>query len=128
MHLNQQKWSDWCDHLVEALSIYPLLDRHVSALSGGQQQRVAIARALAHKPRLLLADEPTGNLDQKTGLAVMKLLREITTQTNTAVLLVTHSSECAEFMQTRWCVKDGRLQNGLTQIQRDVNEPHHAAS
>ncbi|OPH54183.1 ABC transporter ATP-binding protein [Vibrio campbellii] len=128
LHLNQQKWDNWCDYLVETLGISQLLDRHVSALSGGQQQRVAIARALAHKPKLLLADEPTGNLDQKAGLEVMKLLSEITSQGNTAVLLVTHSSECAEFMQTPLRLKDGRLQNGLTQNQRDVNEQHHEAS
>ncbi|NKJ67874.1 ABC transporter ATP-binding protein [Vibrio chemaguriensis] len=128
LHLNQKKWNDWCDYLVETLGICQLLDRHVSALSGGQQQRVAIARALAHKPKLLLADEPTGNLDQKAGLEVMKLLSEITTQGNTAVLLVTHSPECAEFMQTQLRLKDGRLQSGLTQNQRDVNEQHHEAS
>ncbi|NDJ82907.1 ABC transporter ATP-binding protein [Vibrio campbellii] len=128
LHLNQQKWDNWCDYLVETLGISQLLDRHVSALSGGQQQRVAIARALAHKPKLLLADEPTGNLDQKAGLEVMKLLSEITTQGNTAVLLVTHSPECAEFMQTPLRLKDGRLQNGLAQNQHDVNEQHHEAS
>ncbi|MCS0307124.1 ABC transporter ATP-binding protein [Vibrio diabolicus] len=133
LNLNQQKWNDWCDYLVETLGISQLLDRHISALSGGQQQRVAIARALAHKPKLLLADEPTGNLDQKAGLEVMKLLNEITTQGNTAVLLVTHSPECAEFMQTQLRLKDGRLedsrlQSGLTQNQSDVNEQHHEAS
>lgn len=103
------KMGDWCDYLVEALGISELLDRHVSALSGGQQQRVAIARALAHKPKLLLADEPTGNLDHKAGLEVMRLLNEITTQGNTAVLLVTHSPECASFMQTRLVLDDGKL-------------------
>ncbi|EGA71579.1 putative transport protein of outer membrane lipoproteins [Vibrio sinaloensis DSM 21326] len=111
LNLNQQKWNDWCDYLVETLGISQLLDRHVSALSGGQQQRVAIARALAHNPKLLLADEPTGNLDQKAGLEVMKLLSEITTQGNTAVLLVTHSLECAGFMQTQLRLKDGSLEN-----------------
>lgn len=109
LHLNQQKWGEWCDYLVEALGISELLDRHVSALSGGQQQRVAIARALAHKPKLLLADEPTGNLDHKAGLEVMRLLNEITTQGNTAVLLVTHSPECASFMQTQLVLDDGEL-------------------
>ncbi|WP_299134894.1 ABC transporter ATP-binding protein [uncultured Vibrio sp.] len=109
LHLNQQKWGGWCDYLVEALGISELLDRHVSALSGGQQQRVAIARALAHKPKLLLADEPTGNLDHKAGLEVMRLLNEITTQGNTAVLLVTHSPECASFMQTQLVLDDGKL-------------------
>ncbi|MDC5856671.1 ABC transporter ATP-binding protein [Vibrio europaeus] len=116
LHLNQQKWNEWCDYLIETLGINQLLDRHVSALSGGQQQRVAIARALAHKPKLLLADEPTGNLDQKAGLEVMKLLNEITTQGNTAVLLVTHSPDCAEFMQTRLRLENGQLRkSGLQQ-------------
>lgn len=94
--------------MVAKLDIQPLLERHVSALSGGQQQRVAIARALAHQPALLLADEPTGNLDQKAGLEVMRLLEDITREGNTSVLLVTHSEECAAFMQRR-C----RLENGL---------------
>ncbi|MGR5210843.1 ABC transporter ATP-binding protein [Vibrio rotiferianus] len=111
LHLNQQKWNDWCDYLVETLGISQLLDRHISALSGGQQQRVAIARALAHKPKLLLADEPTGNLDHKAGLEVMKLMSEITAQGNTAVLLVTHSPECAEFMQTQLLLENGHLNN-----------------
>ena len=94
---------------METLAISDLLNRHVSTLSGGQQQRVAIARALAHKPKLLLADEPTGNLDQKAGLEVMKLLSDITTQGKTAVILVTHSTECAEFMQTQLRLKNGYL-------------------
>lgn len=111
LHLNQQKWNDWCDYLMATLGISHLLDRHISALSGGQQQRVAIARALAHKPKLLLADEPTGNLDQKAGLEVMKLLSEITTQGNTAVLLVTHSAECAKFMQKQIILDNSRLKN-----------------
>ncbi|MDC5705610.1 ABC transporter ATP-binding protein [Vibrio europaeus] len=126
LHLNQQKWNDWCDYLIETLGINQLLDRHVSALSGGQQQRVAIARALAHKPKLLLADEPTGNLDQKAGLEVMKLLSEITTQGNTAVLLVTHSPDCAEFMQTRLRLENGQLrksglQHPLPTLQEQSN-------
>ncbi len=122
LHLNQQKWNEWCDYLVETLGISPLLDRHVSALSGGQQQRVAIARALAHKPKLLLADEPTGNLDQKAGLEVMKLLSEITTQCNTSVLLVTHSPECAGFMQTHLCLNNGCLSHGCLNKGRLSND------
>ena len=126
LHLNQQKWGDWCDYLVEALGISELLDRHVSALSGGQQQRVAIARALAHKPKLLLADEPTGNLDHKAGLEVMRLLNEITTQGNTAVLLVTHSPECASFMQTQLILDDGELKR-VDLNQNQASEKPHAA-
>ena len=127
LHLNQQKRGDWCDYLVKALGISELLDRHVSALSGGQQQRVAIARALAHKPKLLLADEPTGNLDHKAGLEVMRLLNEITTQGNTALLLVTHSPECASFMQTQLVLDDGELKR-VDLNQNQASEKPHAAS
>jgi putative ABC transport system ATP-binding protein len=109
LSLNKQRWNPWCDYLVDTLSISSLLERHVSALSGGQQQRVAIARALAHKPQLLLADEPTGNLDQKAGLEVMGLLNDITSQGETAVVLVTHSHECAAFMQRSCRLENGQL-------------------
>ncbi|CAM2938891.1 ABC transporter ATP-binding protein [Vibrio mytili] len=110
LHLNQKKWDGWCDYLVEKLDIQALLNRHISSLSGGQQQRVAIARALAQQPKLLLADEPTGNLDQKAGLEVMALLRDLTIQGGTAVLLVTHSQECADFMQSQLRLNDGHLE------------------
>ncbi|GAM74582.1 attE component of attEFGH ABC transport system [Vibrio ishigakensis] len=109
LSLNGERWNMWCDHLVETLEIDALLNRHVASLSGGQQQRVAIARALAHKPSLLLADEPTGNLDQKSGLEVMKLLTEIAAEGNTSILLVTHSLECAEFMHSRFHLANGQL-------------------
>lgn len=123
LDLNRQKWNSWCDYLVETLAISQLLERHVATLSGGQQQRVAIARALAHKPQLLLADEPTGNLDQNAGLEVMKLLSDITSQANTAVVLVTHSVQCAEFMHTQLRLNNGNLDCGDL-----VNEQHYAAN
>lgn len=126
LHLNQQNWNEWCDYLVEKLGISALLDRHVSALSGGQQQRVAIARALAHQPKLLLADEPTGNLDQKAALEVMKLLSDITTQGNTSVLLVTHSPDCADFMQTHLRLNNGHLNNDLLTHDQRVHEHSRA--
>ncbi|CCN32810.1 putative ABC-type antimicrobial peptide transport system, ATPase component [Vibrio nigripulchritudo SO65] len=109
LQLNGNQWNDWCDFLVDKLSISELLNRHVSALSGGQQQRVAIARALAHQPQLLLADEPTGNLDQSVELEVMGLLKGIAQQANTAIVLVTHSETCAEFMQHRYHLVGGCL-------------------
>ncbi|GAL34062.1 AttE component of AttEFGH ABC transport system [Vibrio maritimus] len=109
LSLAQKQWNDWCDYLVETLGLSSLLDRHVAALSGGQQQRVAIARALASQPKLLLADEPTGNLDEQSGREVMQLLADITQQGNTAVLLVTHSEECAAFMQSRLRLVNGQL-------------------
>ncbi|USD67348.1 ABC transporter ATP-binding protein [Vibrio sp. SCSIO 43136] len=109
LNLNRCHWDTWCDHLVDALGIGALLERHVASLSGGQQQRVAIARALAHQPKLLLADEPTGNLDEQAGLEVMQLLTEIAQQGNTSVLLVTHSPDCAAFMQAHYQLVGGKL-------------------
>ncbi|USD61647.1 ABC transporter ATP-binding protein [Vibrio sp. SCSIO 43140] len=109
LSLEGRGWHDWCDYLVETLGLASLLDRHVAALSGGQQQRVAIARALASQPELLLADEPTGNLDEQSGLEVMELLSTITNQGNTAIVLVTHSAECASFMQSRLQLINGQL-------------------
>ncbi|ABO25067.1 ABC transporter ATP-binding protein [Shewanella loihica] len=109
LHLQGDGWNAWCDHLVDALGLRPLLKRHVEALSGGQQQRVAIARALAHKPALLLADEPTGNLDQTTSLEVMALICDLAAEHDTSILMVTHSMECAAFMQRRWHLDLGRV-------------------
>lgn len=109
LRLNQQAWTPWCDNLVDKLGLRPLLHRQVEVLSGGQQQRVAIARALAHQPALLLADEPTGNLDDVSGKHVMALLSELASQSQTSILMVTHSQECADFMQKRWHLTQGAV-------------------
>jgi putative ABC transport system ATP-binding protein len=82
-------------------------------LSGGQMQRVAIARALVHSPPLLLADEPTGNLDSTTGNLILALLRRIATEKNTAVLMATHSPEAAAIADTIVRMRDGRVQEML---------------
>jgi len=80
-----------------------------SELSGGEMQRVAIARAIVHKPALLLADEPTGNLDSQTGLAILNLLEEVVRETGAALLMVTHSEEAAARCQRILRMKDGTL-------------------
>lgn len=80
-----------------------------SQLSGGEQQRVAIARALVHRPALLLADEPTGNLDSANGANILGLLRELTDETRTALVLVTHSEEAAAICHRRVRLRDGRV-------------------
>ena len=79
-------------------------------LSGGEQQRVAIARALAHRPRLLLADEPTGNLDSSQGADIMALIRTLAKAGTQTVLLVTHSHHAALNADYIWAMQDGRLQ------------------
>jgi ABC-type lipoprotein export system ATPase subunit len=78
-------------------------------LSGGQAQRVAIARALVHSPRLLLADEPTGNLDDTTGDLILSLLRTIATEQNTTILMATHSAEASAMADTVVHLRDGRV-------------------
>jgi putative ABC transport system ATP-binding protein len=78
-------------------------------LSGGQAQRVAIARALAHSPRLLLADEPTGNLDDTTSDLILSLLRSIATEQNTTILMATHSAEASAIADTVVHLRDGRV-------------------
>ena len=86
---------EFLKELVEALEISDKLNRYPDQLSGGEQQRVAIARALASKPAILLADEPTGNLDPKTGDQVLRHLKELAARFKQTILLVTHDMEIA---------------------------------
>ncbi len=95
---------------IEALTAMGLADRldhHPSQLSGGQQQRVAIARALVNKPALILADEPTGNLDSKTSIEVMRLLQELREKQGITIVLITHEPEIAAYGTRIISVRDG---------------------
>jgi putative ABC transport system ATP-binding protein len=78
-------------------------------LSGGQQQRVAIARALVHDPEIILADEPTGSLDSRTGAAIMDLVKELADETGKTVILVTHEAYLAGYAKKKVRIKDGML-------------------
>jgi putative ABC transport system ATP-binding protein len=94
-----------------ALSQVGLLDkadRLPNQISGGEKERVAIARAIVNEPPVLLADEPTGNLDSKTSAEIMKLLQRLNTDGMT-IIMVTHSSECARYARRLMQVSDGRL-------------------
>lgn len=96
-------------HLLAQLGI---ADRHQAwpdQLSGGQQQRVAIARALINDPQLLLADEPTGNLDSETGLHILEILKSLSANHDKTILLATHSLDAAQFTDRVFQVKDGAL-------------------
>jgi putative ABC transport system ATP-binding protein len=84
--------------------------RYPHQLSGGQMQRVAIARALAHSPRILLADEPTGNLDTTTGGIILELLLRLTREQKTATIMATHSLEAASVCDTLVKLRDGRVE------------------
>ncbi|MEM9579512.1 MAG: ABC transporter ATP-binding protein [Pseudomonadota bacterium] len=97
----------WCDTLARRIGLSEQLGKYPEALSGGQQQRVAIARALAARPALILADEPTGNLDETTADIVLQLLIEIAAETGTALLMVTHSAHHAQAMQRQLTLSGG---------------------
>jgi putative ABC transport system ATP-binding protein len=99
------------------LGIAKRLDHKPRALSGGEQQRVAIARAIVNHPAILLADEPTGNLDTKNSDAVLNLLRELNHRKGQTILMITHNPEAAEFADRIVHMRDGEI----------VENPHHGA-
>jgi putative ABC transport system ATP-binding protein len=95
--------------LLERVGLAARADALPTQLSGGEQQRVAIARALVHSPALLLADEPTGNLDSANGQNILALLRELSDEARIALVLVTHSEEAADICHRRLHLRDGRI-------------------
>ena len=99
----------WQAQLTERLGLTELLKRYPEQLSGGQQQRVAIGRALASRPGLLLADEPTGNLDEATSDEVLQLLLDLLHDSPTSLLMVTHSARVAERLSRKVVLHFGRL-------------------
>lgn len=99
----------WEAELIERLGLTSQLQKYAHQLSGGQQQRVAIARALLHKPALVLADEPTGNLDEHSSEQVMALLSELVKQAGSSLLMVTHSKVMASYLDQQYWLKSGVL-------------------
>jgi lipoprotein-releasing system ATP-binding protein len=95
--------------LLERVGLGERLEHRPAELSGGERQRVAVARALIHRPSLLLADEPTGNLDRTTAAAVGRLLLELQQQEKTMLIVVTHSLELAAIFQRRLELDEGKL-------------------
>lgn len=93
-----------------SVGLADLAGRMPHQLSGGQMQRVAIARALVHDPRILLADEPTGNLDSATGVSILELLRHISSEQKTTVLMATHSTEIESLVDAVVRMRDGRIE------------------
>jgi len=95
--------------LLEEVGLGDRLLAFPDRISGGEQQRVSIARALVHNPQLVLADEPTGNLDEDTGRAIMDLLDRLTRQAGKNLVLVTHNPEAAAYADRVFTLHDGRL-------------------
>lgn len=99
------------NEVLEAVRMDRRRSHRPGELSGGEQQRVAIARAIVHRPRLVLADEPTGNLDSKQGADIVSLFRTLPQRFGHSVLLVTHSESAADAADYVWHMRDGRLVN-----------------
>jgi putative ABC transport system ATP-binding protein len=100
---------DRAHQLLERVGLADRAHHYPSQLSGGEQQRVAIARALAHSPRVLLADEPTGNLDINTGARIIEMLFELNAETGSTMVLVTHDTEIARRCQRVFHLDSGKL-------------------
>jgi lipoprotein-releasing system ATP-binding protein len=96
--------------LLTALGLAERVDHQPAQMSGGEQQRVAVARALANRPALLLADEPTGNLDPATSKVVFQALHDLVRVTGVAALIATHNMELAGYMERVFALKDGHLE------------------
>ena len=99
----------WEMELIERLGLRDYVSRYPEQLSGGQQQRVAIGRTLAARPPLILADEPTGNLDERTGDAVLDVMIELAQTIGSALLLVTHSTRLADRLDSTLVLRGGKI-------------------
>ncbi|MHB1091190.1 MAG: ABC transporter ATP-binding protein [Ilumatobacteraceae bacterium] len=99
----------WINQVIDTIGLRDRLDHRPSELSGGQQQRVAIARALASKPAIIFADEPTGNLDSKTGSEVLGFMRRAVTDLGQTIVMVTHDAVAASYADRIVFLKDGKI-------------------
>lgn len=104
--------TEYVDSIIEILGLKDKITNIPNNLSGGQQQRVAIARALAIKPAIILADEPTGNLDSKTSMDVMGLIKMTSQKFNQTVVMITHNEEIAQLADRVIRIEDGKIVRG----------------
>lgn len=109
-----------CIAALESVGLGHRLDHVPTQLSGGEQQRVAVARALVTRPTLLLADEPTGNLDTRTSVEVMRIMQELNETQNLTILLVTHENDIAQYARRIVTFRDGRIRSDEAVGQRLV--------
>ena len=100
---------EWLDTVIDAMGLRNRLDHRPSELSGGQQQRVAVARALASRPEIIFADEPTGNLDSRTGAEILTFMRKAVTDLGQTIVMVTHDPVAAAYADRVIFLADGKV-------------------
>lgn len=101
---------EWAEYLIKKVGIWEQRNQKPSEMSGGECQRTAVVRALINKPQLILADEPTGALDEENASALSELLIQLSDEENIALVTVTHSSELAEKMDKKYLLRNGKLE------------------
>jgi putative ABC transport system ATP-binding protein len=109
----------WIQQLIDTVGLADRLKHKPAELSGGQQQRVAVARALASRPAVLFADEPTGNLDSRTGDEVLRLLRQSADELGQTIVMVTHDAHAATYADRIVFLKDGSIAHDCGHLGRD---------
>ena len=111
--------TDWIDQITEVVNLSDRLKHKPNELSGGQQQRVAVSRALASKPNIIFADEPTGNLDSKTGNEILDFMRLATTDLNQTIVMVTHDPVAASYSDRVIFLEDGKVSGEIIEPTAD---------
>ena len=104
----------WVDHVIDTVGLRTRLEHRPSELSGGQQQRVAVARALASRPEIVFADEPTGNLDSRTGAEILSFMRQAVRELGQTIVMVTHDAVAASYADRALFLADGRIVDDLS--------------
>ena len=109
--IKESEWNSLAEKAIESVGLLHRINHEPSQLSGGEQQRVAIARALVNQPHVIFADEPTGNLDSKSGEAIMEILQSLNENHEHTIILVTHETQTAKYAERIIRLKDGQIES-----------------
>lgn len=121
--IKESKWDEMAKLAIEAVGLSHRIDHEPSQLSGGEQQRVAIARALVNNPEVIFADEPTGNLDSKSGKVVMEILQKLNEETGRTIILITHETYTAQHAKRIIRIHDGIVEHDdIVNHRRAIND------
>jgi putative ABC transport system ATP-binding protein len=121
--IKESLWDDMALRAIESVGLSHRIDHFPSQLSGGEQQRAAIARALVNNPQVMFADEPTGNLDSRSGGQIMELIEELNNKGHT-IILITHETYTAEFSKRIITLKDGLIESDQIVVNRRISKEH----